>query len=115
GAAYAGTFKDNIAQSDLTRKQCPGEASADWTDCIGTYRFPNGNVYRGEFAHGLPEGIGVLQVRAAGSPDDSQVSLPSPGVYVGEFKDGQFSGHGAVILSGATYADRLPRRLPAVR
>jgi hypothetical protein len=104
GAAYAGTFKDNIAQPDLTRKQCSGEASADWTNCIGTHRFPNGNVYRGEFAHGIPEGIGVLQVNAVGSPEDTQVRLPSPGVYVGQFKDGKFSGHGAVVMSGAGYS-----------
>jgi hypothetical protein len=104
GTAYAGTFKDNIAQPDLTRKQCSGEASADWTNCIGTHRFLNGNVYRGEFAHGLPEGIGVLQVNAVGSPEDTQVGLPSPGVYVGQFKDGKFSGHGAVVMSGAGYS-----------
>jgi hypothetical protein len=99
GAAYVGTFKDNIAQSDLTRKQCSGETSAVWTNCIGTYRFPNGNVYRGEFAHGVPEGIGVLQVNAVGSPEETQVRLPLPDVYAGQFKDGKFSGHGAVVMS----------------
>jgi len=104
GAAYAGTFKDNIAQSDLTQKQCAGEASADWTSCIGTSRFPNGNVYRGEFAHGLPEGIGVLKVNAVGGPGDTQVRLPLPGVYVGQFKDGKLSGHSAVVMSGAGYS-----------
>jgi len=103
GAAYAGTFKDNIAQADLTQKQCSGDASADWTNCIGTYHSPNGNVYRGEFARGLPEGIGVLEVNAVRGPRDSQVGLPSPGVYVGEFKDGKFSGQGAVIISGVGY------------
>jgi hypothetical protein len=104
GAAYAGTFKDNIAQSDLTQKQCSGEASADWTNCIGTYRFANGNVYRGEFAHGLPEGIGVLQVNAVGSPEDTQIRRPLPGVYVGQFKDGKFTRHGAVVMPGAGYS-----------
>jgi hypothetical protein len=103
GAAYAGTFKDNIAQSDLTQKQCSGKVTADWTNCIGTYRFPNGNVYRGEFVHGLPEGIGMLQVNAVGSPEATQVRLPLPGVYVGQFKGGEFSGQGAVVMSGAGY------------
>ena len=60
------------------------------------YRFPNGNVYRGEFAHGVPEGIGMLQVEALGSPDATQVRLPALGVYVGQFKDGKLSGQGAV-------------------
>ncbi len=103
GVAYAGKFKDNIAQSDLTRKQCPGETSTDWTNCIGTHRFPDGNVYRGEFAHGLPEGIGMLEVNAVGSPDATQVRLPLPGVYVGQFKAGNLSGQGSVVMSGAGY------------
>lgn len=55
GAAYAATFKDNIAQSDLIQKACTGELSDEWTACIGTYRFPDGNIYRGKFSHGLPE------------------------------------------------------------
>ena len=103
GAAYVGTFKDNIAQFGLTRKECPGKVSADWTNCIGTADFPNGNVYRGEFAHGLPEGIGMLEVNAVGSPDATQVRLPGPGVYVGQFKDGRLSGQGAVVMPGDGY------------
>jgi hypothetical protein len=103
GAAYAGTFKDNIAQSDLIQKECAGELSEDWTDCIGTYRFPNGNIYSGEFAHGLPDGIGLLRVRAMGVSDATQVRLPMPGIYVGQFKDGKLSGRGAVVMSDAGY------------
>ena len=112
GAAYAGTFKDNIAQSDLTQKQCSGEASADWTNCIGTYRFPSGNVYRGEFVHGLPEGIGALEINAVGSPADEQVTLPSPGVYVGQFREGKFNGQGAVVMSGDGYFGRFRDNMP---
>lgn len=103
GVAYAGTFKDNIAQPDLTRKACGVGPSADWTDCVGTYRYPNGNVYRGEFTHGLPDGIGMLEVKAIGKSDRTQVRLPAPGIYVGQFKDGKLSGHGEVVMSGAGY------------
>jgi hypothetical protein len=101
GVAYAGTFKNNIAQPELIQKECAGESSTDWTNCIGAYRFPNGNVYRGEFANGLPEGIGTLEVNAIGTSDSTQVRLPVPGVYVGEFRDGKLSGQGAVVMSGA--------------
>jgi hypothetical protein len=72
--------------------------------CDGAvYRLPNGNVYRGEFANGLSDGIGMLQVNAIGSSDSTQVRLPVPGVYVGEFKGGKLSGQGAVSMSGAAY------------
>lgn len=117
GSAFAGTFKDNIAQPDLTQKQCPGEKSADWTNCVGIYRFPNGNVYRGEFLHGLPEGIGALEISAVGSPSDEQATLPSPGVYVGQFREGKFNGLGAVIMSGdgyfGSFSDNTFERGPA--
>jgi len=103
GVAYAGTFKNNIAQSDLTQKQCAGESSAGWTNCIGVYRFPDGNVYRGEFADGLPNGIGMLQIDAIGSSDATQVRLPVPGIYVGQFKSGKLSGQGAVSMVDAGY------------
>lgn len=103
GVAYAGSFKDNFAQSELTQKECKGDISAAWTNCIGMYRFPNGNVYRGEFKHGVPEGIGMLQVSAEGSPEAAQVRLPVPGIYVGQFMDGKLSGQGAVVMPGAGY------------
>ncbi len=103
GVAYAGTFKNNIAQSDLTQEECQGEISINWTNCVGTHRFPDGNVYRGEFAHGLPKGIGMLEVNAVGSPDATPVRLPLPGVYVGQFEDGKLSGRGAVVMLGAGY------------
>jgi len=103
GVAYAGTFKNNIPQSDLIQKECAGGSSADWTNCIGVYRFPNGNDYRGEFADGLPDGIGMLRVNAIGGSDSTQVRLPVPGVYVGEFKGGKLSGQGAVLMPGAGY------------
>jgi hypothetical protein len=104
GAAYAGIFKDNIAQFDPTHRECSAEvSSANWTNCIGTYRFPNGNVYRGEFSRGLPQGIGMLQINALGTPEAAQVRLPLPGVYVGQFKDGKLSGKGAVVMSGDGY------------
>jgi hypothetical protein len=96
GTAFAGTFKDNIAQSDLTQKRCSRGPSAGWTSCVGVYRYPNGNVYLGEFADGLPGGIGMLQIRE-----------PVPSVYVGEFDGGNAGGRGAVSTHDVVYLSNL--------
>lgn len=103
GVAYAGFFKNNYPQSELTQKECRGDVTAAWTNCIGTQRFANGNVYRGEFARGIPDGVGMLQVEAVGSPDATQVKLPARGVHVGQFKGGKFNGQGAVVMAGNGY------------
>lgn len=52
--AYAGAMKGIIAQSVVIQTECREVSFADWTSCIGTYRFPSGHVHRGEFAHGHP-------------------------------------------------------------
>lgn len=103
GIVYAGTFLSNILETEITAVGCVGGISAAWTNCVGMYRFPNGNIYRGEFADGLPGGIGMLQVKAIGTPETAQVRLPSPGVYIGQFKDGKLSGQGVVVMKGAGY------------
>jgi hypothetical protein len=46
-------------------------------------RGQDGPVYRGEFVGGHREGIGVIEIRAIGVPDDTNIRAPVPGVYVG--------------------------------
>ena len=82
-------------------------------------RKATGIPHRGEFAGGLPDGIGMLQVNSIGSSDSTQVRLPVPGVYVGEFKGGKLSGqaqfpinqHGRAGLGAADASSpKLARR-----
>lgn len=103
GPAYAGTFRINVAQSRPILKECQGERSEYWTNCIGAYRFANGNVYRDEFADGWPDGIGMPRIKAIGNCDAARVGLPTAGIYVGHFKDGKLSGQGAIVLPEAGY------------
>jgi len=52
-----------------------------WTDCFGTYTYPNRNKYVGEFKYGAYHGQGTFTY-ASGSK------------YVGEYKDGKQHGQG---------------------
>jgi hypothetical protein len=60
--------------------------SKDWTNCVGTYSWPDGNKYVGEFKNGNFAGQGTFYHLA-----DNQWKGDK---YVGEFRDGKFNGQG---------------------
>jgi hypothetical protein len=103
GTAYSGTFLDNVAQSDASRKNCSGLPSPSWNNCVATVTYGNGNVCRGEFVNGHREGIGMIEIRAAGTPDDSTIRTPVPGVYVGEVRGDRLNGRGMIFMPGAGF------------
>lgn len=103
GAGYSGTFVSNIPQSDVSRRNCSGPPSSAWTNCVAVLRYPNGNVYRGEFVQGERQGVGLIQIRATGAPDANDIRTPVPGIYVGEFNGGRLNGHGVIMMPGAGF------------
>ena len=56
----------------------------------------------------------MLQVKAIGTPEAEQVRFHSPGVYVGQFKDGKLCGQGVVVMRGTgyfgTFSDNMFKR-----
>lgn len=72
GASFVGEFSDNkliTVLSTLTsrksetnegKRRCSGPISKKWNSCSGTYAYPNGNYYSGEYKNGLPNGNGTL-------------------------------------------------------
>ena len=75
-------------------------------DCFNhysTFKFPNGNIYTGDFENGLASGLGDLQYKngnrysgqwEAGKFNGSGILSKSNGYYEGQFKDGKFNGQG---------------------
>jgi TonB family protein len=47
------------AQSPSSSRVCSGDSTVVWSDCIGTSRLPNGNIYQGEWNGGQRTGWGV--------------------------------------------------------
>ena len=60
---------------------CPSDTSVLWTNCVGTFTFPNGEKYVGEFRDEKYHGQGTY-------------TFPSGEKYVGEYRDGKHHGQG---------------------
>jgi hypothetical protein len=103
GAAYAGTFVNNIPQSDVSQENCQGPPVDGWTHCVAAFRYGNGNVYRGEFVQGQRQGTGMIEIVATGSPDDHNIRTPEPGIYIGEFSGDRLNGRGVMLMPSAAF------------
>ena len=72
---------------------CPGYYNTTtWTDCFGTYNFPSGNKYVGEWKDGKRNGQGTYYYLA-----DNKFKGDK---YVGEFRDGKYYGQGTLTYAG---------------
>lgn len=68
---------------------CQGNDSTNWSSCRGTYSFPDGSKYSGEFNAGNFGGFGTFYY-ANGS------------VYVGEWFNGKHNGNGSLTYRNGT-------------
>jgi hypothetical protein len=94
--------------------RCGDAYSPQWDNCVGLARFENGNVYQGEFHHGLREGLGFIIVNATGVSDHNNIcSNDGPAIYAGEFRNGRLNGHGVWFTkSGAGYSGTFIDNIP---
>jgi hypothetical protein len=78
------------AQSRLP--PCPGSFNVTtWTDCLGTYTWPDGQTYNGGWKNGEAVGQGTT-------------TFSDGGTYIGEYRAGKFHGHGSFTYpSGSKY------------
>jgi len=72
---------DGYAQSSLP--PCPTDTSVVWTDCFGTYNFPDFGSYTGEFENDQYHGTGSFVFEGF--------------KYVGSFRQGRRFGQGSLI------------------
>ena len=94
---------------------CLGDpATSFWTNCVGTFTFPSGSKYVGEFRDGNYHGQGtytytngqqfVGEYREGKRNGQGTYTFPSGQKYVGEFRDGNYHGQGTYTFpDGAKY------------
>ena len=84
--------------------QCPSDTKVTWSNCVGTYTWPNGDKYVGEYRDDKKTGQGTYTY-ADGNKyvgeyrDDKQTgqgtfTWNNGDKYVGEYRDGKLTGQG---------------------
>ena len=79
----------SLAGSAYALPNCPSDQSARWHNCFGTYAYPNGNKYVGEWKDNKMHGQGTY-------------TFVSGDKYVGEWKDGKMHGQGTYTFANGT-------------
>jgi hypothetical protein len=99
--AYSG---DSI-RSGEPNMSCADAESSSWDSCVGVATYPNGNIYRGEFHHGMREGFGFIIINAKGTSDRDNILSNEPAIYAGEFRGNKLNGRGVWFpASGSAYS-----------
>ena len=75
-----------ISISVYALPNCPSETSVRWDNCFGTYTFPDGSEYVGEWMDDQFHGLGTY-------------TYADGAEYVGEFKDGERHGQGTFTFA----------------
>ena len=98
------------ATASFALPNCPSDQTKRYHNCFGTYTFPDGETYVGEWKDDKKNGQGTFTfadgTKFIGEYKDGkrdgrfEVAYASGEKYVGEFKDGKKSGQGTY-----TYAD----------
>lgn len=68
---------------------CQGEQTRLWNDCIGQYRFKNGDLYSGVWKSGRREGRGTY-------------TFKNGSTYIGDFKQNSWNGKGTLRIADGT-------------
>ena len=77
---------------------CTGSKLELWDKCIGNIKYPNNNLYYGEFQKGKRHGYGRMRILAIGQSDPMNIRSVVPATFEGNFKDGSINGRGILLL-----------------
>ena len=84
--------------------ECPDDPNAIWSNCVGTYTWPDGDIYVGEWLDDKLNGQGTYTYANGATyvgehKDDKRngqgtATWPNGDIYVGEYKDDKRNGQG---------------------
>jgi hypothetical protein len=105
------------AQSSSNLPACVGNNPREWNYCKGTFTYPNGNKYTGEYRNGKREGNGIIDVVAKGDPDNARIASNIHSTYTGQFSNDRINGYGVWAADNGYryegfFIDNLPSNVP---
>jgi hypothetical protein len=99
---------------------CVGNNPREWNYCKGTFTYPNGNTYTGEYRNGTREGNGTIEVVAKGDPSNTRIASNVHSRYTGQFSNDRINGYGVWVADNGYryegfFVDNLPSSAPPNR
>jgi hypothetical protein len=74
------------------------DSDSNWNKCHGTYTFPDGTKYVGEWKDNKPNGQGTF-TESNSNQSIKTFTYPDGSKYVGEYKNNKRSGQGSMIFA----------------
>jgi len=87
-------YAQPTTNADPSGPRCQGSNPRQWNNCVGTFTFPNGNTYTGEWQNGMRQGNGKIRIVAKGKSTSNSIASDAPSTYVGQFANDRINGHG---------------------
>jgi hypothetical protein len=112
--AFGAVLSPTVVFGESRLAPCPINEMVSWTNCQGTYTYPDGRKYVGEWRDGHFNGRGTFTYphgeKFIGEFRDNKINgqgtytHPDGRKYVGEWRDGDFHGQGTLTyLDGGEY------------
>ena len=93
-AFSAFAFSQPTTNNGSAGQPCQGENPRNWNNCVGTFTFPNGNIYTGQWQNGMRQGNGKIRIVAKGQSSENYIGSDVPSTYIGQFANNRINGHG---------------------
>lgn len=87
-------FSQPTTNNGIAGQPCQGDNPRNWNNCVGTFTFPNGNTYTGQWQNGMRQGNGKIRIVAKGKSNANNIASEIPSTYVGQFANNKINGHG---------------------
>ena len=73
------------------------DSDLSWSDCLGSYTFPDGTKYEGEWRDNKPNGQGTF-TESDNNQNMKTFTYPDGATYIGQYKNNKREGQGSIIF-----------------
>jgi len=74
------------------------DSDLSWSDCLGSYTFPDGTKYEGEWRDNKPNGQGTF-TESDNNQNMKTFTYPDGATYIGQYKNNKREGQGSITFA----------------